>query len=132
MGIDFGEARIGVAFSDLLCMIATGKLTIIRISDEQAIETLAKLAQENSVDEVVFGLPLQMDGVEGERAVRVREFAEKLKSYANVKVAFVDERLTSVEAEELLKERKVPWQKRKQMLDMISAEIILQTYLNSH
>ena len=132
MGIDFGEARIGIAFSDLLCMLATGRLTLTKTTDEEDIKTLIKLAKENDVDEIVFGLPLNMDGTEGERAKRTKDFGLALEKASKIKVSFEDERLSSYEAEEILKQRKVKWQDRKKVLDQISAEIILQTYLNSH
>ena len=80
----------------------------------------------------MFGLPLQTDGTEGEMSLVVREFAEKLSKQANVKIAFQDERYTSFEAEEYLKEAKIKWEKRKELLDMVSAQIILQNYLDEN
>ena len=77
-----------------------------------------------------MGLPLNMDGSEGERAKIHREFGEKLASLSGVKVEYVDERLTSAEAEEILIQSKVRREKRKELIDKISAQIILQTYLN--
>ena len=83
-----------------------------------------------NVDGIAMGLPLNMDGTEGERALIHREFGEKLEKLSNVKVSFIDERLTSAEAEEILISSGVRREKRKELIDKIAAQIILQTYMN--
>ena len=80
----------------------------------------------------MFGLPLKTDGTESEMSLIVRSFAEKLEKVSGVQVCFQDERLTSFEAEEYLKEAGIKWEKRKELLDKVSAQIILQNYLDEN
>lgn len=132
MGLDYGKARIGVAFTDLSCTIASADHIYKTQNEESDLLYFAKLIKEKYVDTVVFGLPLKIDGSESELSAAVRKFAEKLKIFANVRVSFQDERYTSFEAEEYLKEAGVKWEKRKELLDKISAQIILQNYLDEN
>ncbi len=129
MGIDFGKARIGIALSDPLGIIASPFKTYVRISFEKDLDFLKALIKEKNVDTVVFGLPLQMDGEEGQMAKDTRLFAESLESITDVKIDFEDERLTSVEAEELLIQAKVRREERKMLIDKIAAQMILEQYL---
>ena len=130
MALDYGEVRIGIAFSDMLNIIANGYETYTRKDLETDLNYLSKLCKEKEVDTIVFGLPINMDGPEGERVVATREFAEKLKEKTNLTIKFLDERLTSVSAEKLLIEADIRREKRKQVIDKISATIILQNYLD--
>lgn len=132
MGLDYGKARVGVAFSDLSSTIASADHIYKTKSLEEDLDYFANLIKEKSVNFVVFGLPLQTDGTEGEMAKVVRDFAEKLSEKTGVSVAFQDERYTSFEAEEYLKEAKIKWDKRKELLDKVSAQIILQNYLDEN
>ncbi len=132
MGLDFGKARIGVAFSDLSSTIASADHIYKSQGEEQNLKYFANLIRDKSVDLVVFGLPLNADGTESEMSQVVRDFAEKLSKISNTQVAFQDERYTSFEAEEYLKEAGVKWEKRKELLDKISAQIILQNYLDEN
>ena len=132
MGLDYGKARIGVAFSDLSSTIATADHIYKTQSEEQDLQYFAKLIAEKSVDKVVFVLPLNADGTESDMSQVVRNFAEKLKTLTNVETVFQDERYTSFEAEEYLKEARIKWEKRKELLDKISAQIILQNYLDEN
>ena len=130
MGIDYGDVRVGIAFSDLLGTIASPHSVYKRKSLNADLEYLSKLIAEQEVDIVVFGLPLNMDGTEGLRAEKTRDFAGLLEAKAKIEIVFVDERLTSFEAEELLKEAYVKREKRKELIDMLSAQIILKSYLD--
>ena len=130
MGLDYGKARIGVAFSDLTSTIATADHIYKTVTEEKDLQYFANLIAERSVDIVVFGLPLNADGTESEMSKTVRDFAGKLQEKAGVQIVFQDERYTSFEAEELLKEARINWQKRKEFLDKVSAQIILQDYLD--
>ena len=130
MALDYGEVRIGIAFSDLLNIIANGYETYTRKDLETDLEYLNKLCVEKQVDTIVLGLPINMDGTEGERAEATREFARKLQDKTNLPIKFLDERLTSVSAEKLLIEADMRREKRKQVIDKISATIILQNYLD--
>ena len=130
MGIDYGDVRIGIAFTDLLCTISSPYEVYKTRSEEEDLKYLADLAKKQETDEIVFGLPLNMDGTEGERAEVTRNFAGKLSEISGLPVSFVDERLTSVEAEDILISAGVRREKRKEMIDKISAQLILQSYLN--
>ena len=130
MGIDYGGKRIGIAFSDPSATIATGFEVKQNESDDSSISYLASLAESRGVKKVAFGLPLAIDGTETDITARVRQFAQKLALRAGVEVDFEDERYSSLEADELLRERGMDWKARKKLLDMVASEIILQNYLN--
>lgn len=130
MALDYGEVRIGIAFSDLLNIIANGYETYTRRGEQQDIEYLTKLAKEREVDTIILGLPVNMDGTEGERALATREFGTKLQEASGLSIKYFDERLTSASAERLLIEADMRREKRKQVIDKVSATIILQNYLD--
>lgn len=132
MGLDYGKARIGVAFSDLSGTIASADHIYKTQTEEKDLLYFDKLIKDRNVSMVVFGLPLNADGTESEMSKTVRTFAEKLKEKSQVTVAFQDERYTSFEAEEYLKEAKIKWEKRKELIDKVSAQIILQNYLDEN
>lgn len=132
MGLDYGKARIGVAFSDLSCTIASADHIYKTQTEEKDLLYFSNLIKDKSVDMVVFGLPLNADGTESEMSNVVREFAQKLGKVANVQIVFQDERYTSFEAEEYLKEAGIKWERRKELLDKVSAQIILQNYLDEN
>jgi len=131
MGIDFGLARIGVALSDDTKFLATPFETYKRKSDEQDVNYLIELIKTKNVDEIVCGLPMNMAGVEQEIAHKTRAFMSKVGEIANIKIEYVDERLSSLMAEEMLKETERDWKKRKEKLDAVAASIILQDYLDA-
>ena len=131
MGIDFGMARIGIAFSDETKFLASPFITYKRKGEEQDIQYFLNLIKEKNVDEIVCGLPLNMQGEEQEIAKRTREFMQKIEQLSNIVVEFVDERLSSSMAEETLMETERDWKKRKEKLDAVAASIILQDYLDS-
>ncbi|MFQ6773294.1 MAG: Holliday junction resolvase RuvX [Clostridia bacterium] len=130
MGIDYGNARIGIAFSDWLNIIANAYEVYHRVDLDTDMQHFADLIKQNSVDHIVIGLPLNMAGEEQEIAQQTREFAGLLKEKFNLPITFIDERLTSSEAEDILKRAGYDWRARKQMLDAVSAQIILQEYLD--
>ncbi len=133
MSLDLGDRRIGIALSDLMGIIASGYETYTRCGNAQKdLDYIVSLIKEKQVDTVVLGLPVNMDGTEGERALLSREFGEKLKALVDVKVDFLDERLTTVSAERLLISADVRREKRKTVIDKIAATIILQDYLDMH
>ena len=131
MALDFGDARIGIAMSDIMKIIANGYETYKRVSEEKDLQYIAGLVKPKAVDEIVFGVPINMDGTEGDRVLRTREFADKLQQLIpNVKISFQDERLTTVTGERMLIEAGVRREKRKGVIDKIAATIILQQYLD--
>lgn len=131
MGIDYGDKRIGIALTDDLNIICSPYEVYKNVGVQDALRHLDKLIKDFNVDEVAMGLPLNMDGTEGERAILHREFGNQLAEISGVKVHFVDERLTSAEAEELLIESGVRREKRKEIIDKLSAQIILQSFMNN-
>ncbi len=130
MGIDFGKARIGVALSDDTKFLASPFETYHRVFEEQDLNHLAEIISSKKVDEIVCGLPMNMQGEEQEIAKVTREFMAKLQTKIGIAINFVDERLSSVMAEEMLKETEKDWKKRKQKLDAVAASIILQDFLD--
>lgn len=131
MALDYGDVRIGIALSDLQRIIATGKENYTRVSLEKDIKHILSIANENNVREIVVGLPINMDGTKGERVEKTYKFVDELKKFTDIKFTFLDERLTSVQAEKLLISSNVRREKRKQVIDKLSATIILQDYLSS-
>lgn len=131
MGLDYGDVRIGIAFSDLMGVIASAYETYKRVSEEKDLEHICNLIAEYDVKKVVIGLPYNMDGTEGIRAEVTKEFANKLAERAKVEIIYQDERLSSVSAEEALIEAGVRREKRKNLIDKVAASIILQCYLDS-
>lgn len=132
MGVDFGGKRIGIAFSDLSGTIATAFEVYVSQNEEKDIDYLTSLAKKREVSKVVFGLPLNADGTESDQTRWTRDFATKFSEKSEIETDFEDERFSSLEAEELLKEAKMNWKQRKLILDKVAAEIILQNYLNKN
>ena len=130
MGIDYGDARTGVAISDLLCSFAGSTYVVPCRNTEKAIGDIVKLARENLVGEIVVGLPKNMDGSEGIRAELCREFAEKLKESTGLPVSMWDERRTTVEAHNILSQHNYHGKKRKNTVDAVAASLILEGYLS--
>lgn len=130
MGIDFGMARIGIALSDDTKFLASPFETYKRKNEQDDLQHIINIIQEKKVDEIVCGLPYNMQGEEQEIAQKTREFISKLLNIYSIKVEFVDERLSSLMAEEMLKETERDWKKRKEKLDAVAASIILQDYLD--
>lgn len=131
MGIDYGDARTGVALSDLLCSIVGSTTVVPSRNTEKAIADIARIARENEVGQIVVGLPRNMDGSEGVRAELCREFAQLLHTATGLDVAMWDERWTTVEAHNILSQHNYHGQKRKNTVDAVAASLILEGYLNS-
>ena len=129
MGIDYGDARTGVAISDLLCSIVGSTYVIPSRNTEKAIADIVKLIQDNGVGELVVGLPKNMNGTEGPRAELCREFAAKLEEVTGLPVILWDERRTTVEAHNILSMHNYHGQKRKNTVDAVAASLILEDYL---
>ena len=133
LGLDFGSKTVGVAISDPLLMSASG-LEIIRRDRESKIrKTLSRIDEiikEYDVDEIVLGLPMNMDDTEGERCRKTREFGENLERRTGLKVNYFDERLSSFEAHEILDECGIKSVNHKEFVDEVAAMVILQGYLD--
>ena len=132
LGLDFGSKTVGVAISDPLLMSASG-LEIIRRDRESKIrKTLSRIDEiikEYDVDEIVLGLPMNMDDTEGERCRKTREFGENLERRTGLNVNYFDERLSSFEAHEILDECGIKSIKHKEFVDEVAAMVILQGFL---
>ena len=131
MGIDYGDARTGVALSDLLCSIVGSTTVVPSRNRDKAITDIVRIAKEQEVGQIVVGLPRNMDGSEGPRAQLCREFAELLRDATGLEVIMWDERRTTVEAHNILSQHNYHGQKRKNTVDAVAASLILEGYLNS-
>lgn len=131
MAIDYGDARTGVAISDLLCSIVGSTTVVPSRNADKAIADIVKLCKDNMVGTIVVGLPRNMDGSEGPRAELCRAFGEKLGQAAGLPIKMWDERRTTVEAHNILSEHNYHGKKRKNTVDAVAASLILEGYLNS-
>ena len=133
MGLDYGSTTVGVAMSDALGYTSQPKETIVREKENHLRRTLAKIAElteENEIGLIVLGRPVRMDGTDGTRVARTEEFREALKKRVSIPIVWQDERLTTVEADEILEEMGIPRSERKKYIDSIAASIILRDYMN--
>ena len=129
LAVDYGDARTGIAISDLLCSIVGSTTVIHSRNREKTLEEIQRLVKENGVGEIVVGLPKNMDGTEGARAELCREFAQALEEATGLKVALWDERRTTVEAHNILSAHNYHGKKRKNTVDAVAASLILEGYL---
>ncbi len=126
MALDIGTKRIGVALSDFLHITANGHSCVPREPEKDALSRIKEIASENRVSTIVVGVPINMDGTYGFQAEDCKNFAGKLSGFD---IVFEDERLTSNQAEENLRNRKIDFRKNKSLVDIESACIILEQYL---
>ena len=132
LGIDYGEKRVGLAISSPVGFIAQGLPTIERMDGKDYLEELADVIKENEVEEIVVGLPKNMNGSIGEKAEEVLVLVETLKSKFNLPVHTFDERLTTVRAHRAMTGVKMSKKGKKKRVDMIAAQFILQAYLDQN
>ena len=130
MGVDYGDARTGIAVSDLLCSIVGTTAVIHSRNTEKTIAQICAMVKDSDVGEIVVGLPKNMDGSEGFKVDEVRQFIADLTAEREIETIWVDERLTTVSAERALLEADVSRAKRKKVIDKMAAVIILQSYLD--
>jgi putative Holliday junction resolvase len=131
LALDLGRRRIGLALSDPLGITAQGLPTLQRTNIREDLSALARLAAENEVGFILMGHPLHMSGREGRQAEYTREFSERLAERTGLEVRLWDERLTTVEAERILKDSGISIAKRAKAVDKLAAQILLQSYLAS-
>ena len=132
LAFDFGEKRIGVAVGNTIVGIAHPLQTIATESNDERFSTIGHLIAEWQPAQLVVGLPSHMDGTEHELSRLCRKFANRLHGRFNLPVALVDERLSSAEASQTLKDAGIGGRKQKPMLDQVAAQVILQSYLDQH
>ena len=134
LALDYGAKTVGAAVCDTSLRVVQGIEVIRRDRENKIRKTLVRIEEligEYGIDMIVLGLPLNMDGSTGERAGRSEEVAELLRRRTGLSVCLHDERLSSVEADERMKAAGVPAEKRKMLIDMVAAEVILEDYLAS-
>ena len=133
LALDFGSKTVGVAVSDALGLTATGVEIIRRKSPGKLRQTLARieeLVKEYQVDRIILGYPVMLDGSEGERVEKTKEFASMLERRTGKEIIFQDERLTTVEAYEIMDLMGIKKEERHQYVDMVAAKVIPEDYLN--
>ena len=130
LALDMGEKRIGVAVSDALGITANPRESIIYKSDQDTIDSIINIVKEEQIGEIVVGLPLNINGSQSNFTKKVLGFAEELKKKTDVPVKTWDERLTSMQGERILLEADLSRKKRRQVIDKLAAQLILQNYLN--
>ena len=132
MGIDYGDKRVGIALSDPLGLMAQGLKTLPNKVYDKMLDSICQIIKENDVNLIVLGLPKNMNGTLGERGVITENFASDIKQRLNdIRIVFWDERLSTVEAHSFLNATNTRGDKRKSIIDTLSAQIILQSYLDS-
>ncbi len=131
LAIDYGDARIGLALSDESETLASPIGTYKSQSMRKDIDYIVALAKEKQAGLIVLGLPVNMDGSSGERVSKTKSFGNVLERVSGIQVEYKDERLTTVTAEQTLIECGMRREKRKRIIDTLSAQIILQSYLDA-
>jgi putative holliday junction resolvase len=131
LALDLGKRRIGLALSDELGITAQGLETLQRSNIREDLARLAQLALEKNVALILMGNPLHMSGHEGRQAEYARDFGERLREATGLPIEFRDERLTTVEAQRVLRQSGISIQKRAKAVDRLAAVILLESYLDS-
>ncbi|HLP57338.1 MAG TPA: Holliday junction resolvase RuvX [Candidatus Deferrimicrobium sp.] len=129
LAIDFGMKRMGFAVGNTILKTATPIAPLVRQNEQQDIIYIQNLIDEYDIVKIIIGYPLNMDGTKSNFTMQVENFARLIKEHFTIETDFVDERLTSFEAEEMLKEFQQDYKKRKKMLDSVSALVILRSYM---
>ncbi len=130
LGLDIGDTRIGVAISDALGVAAHPLCTLTRKNRQVDLIVISDLVSIHEVECVVIGLPISLDGSLGTQAETVQKFAKRLEGVLNVPIAFQDERFTTAEAEEILRELGKDAREQKGIIDEVAAVLILKDYMN--
>lgn len=130
LGLDIGDATVGVAVSDPFGWTAQGLKTIRRTGIKSDINEIINIINEYKVEKIVAGLPVNMNGTLGPSSEKIKNFCEKLKDRTDIEIIYQDERLTTVAASKMLIEADVSRKKRKQVIDTVAATYILQIYLD--
>ena len=132
MAIDYGDARTGIAFSDVRGMLASPYSVIHETYQPKLVEQLKGIIEKEKPEQIIIGLPRNMDGSYGYRCEECRALGEALAAVTDVPIAYEDERLTTVIAHGILSANNVRGKKRKETVDAVSAVTILQGYLDRH
>ncbi len=130
LGLDVGDKTIGVAASNELSWVEP-LLVVRRTRQERDLEALLRLCEEREIERIVVGLPLNMDGSEGPRAAKTRRFAAAAAAALGREVVLWDERLSTFEADRALREAALDGRRRRELVDMVAAQVILRSYLDA-
>jgi len=130
--LDVGDARVGIAVSDELGLLASGIGVVRRVGGVRDLDAIGRLLEPHAPAHLVVGLPLNMDGSEGPQAAKTRRFAERVAAHLGLPLEFQDERLSSFEAEERLRAAGVASARRRALVDQTAAVVILEDYLARH
>lgn len=130
LSVDYGDRRTGLAICDKFEMLASPLGAITEWNREALASKIVQTASEKRAEEIVVGLPKNMDGTKGNRAEACEELGEEIKKITDIPVSFWDERLTTVSAHRILSENNIRGKKRKSVVDSVAAELILQNYLD--
>jgi len=131
LSLDVGGKRIGMAVSDALGLIAQQLETLVRKNEQDDFKRIKDIIKDREIREIVVGFPLNMDGTEGPKAEEINKFIEGLKEQCSIPIKIWDERLTTREADRILRAADVSRKKRKKLDDKLAAQLILQSYLDS-
>lgn len=131
LAVDYGERRTGLAISDELGITAQGLDTLIVSDEAEILRKVAGVSREKGIGRIVVGLPLNMDGTESEKSRKVRDFGEALGLETSIPVTFWDERMTSMQAQRVMHAMEKKIFRNKEMVDRISATLILQEYMKT-
>lgn len=129
LALDIGKARIGIAISH--SFIATNYETLYCKTWTKDTNHIADIVKKESIEQLIVGLPLNMDGTEGEMCEYVKKFCKMLEGKINCPITFVDERLSSISAEQIMHQNSVKTSRKKGLIDQIAGVVILQTYLDN-
>lgn len=130
LGIDVGDRRIGIAVTDPLQITAQGVMTLRRKTRDEDLEAFRQLIEKYELKKIVAGLPLNMDGTESAQTRKTQNFCQFIKKRLNVEIIYIDERLTSSWSEKILIEGNVSRKNRKEFIDTLAAQMILQSYMD--
>lgn len=130
LGIDVGDKRIGIAVTDPLQITAQGVMTLRRKTRDDDLEAFRELIEKYELKKIVAGLPLNMDGTESAQTRKTQNFCQFIKKRLNIEIIYMDERLTSSWSERILIEGNVSRKKRKEYIDTLAAQMILQSYMD--
>ncbi len=130
LGVDYGEARTGLAYSDALGLYAIGMGNIKSYNMEKAAEDIAAKAKEIGAGLIVIGKPVNMNGSFGEKVEKVTRLGELIRLHTDTPIDFYDERMTTISAHKILQESGIRAKNRKQIVDSLAAELILQGYMD--
>lgn len=131
LSVDYGDKRTGIAVCDKLEMLASPVCVITEWNREALAQKIVDIANERRAEHIVIGLPKNMDGSKGFRADACEELGEIIKGLTSIPVSFWDERLTTVSAHRILSDNNVRGKKRKNVVDAVAADIILQDFIDS-